>query len=85
MKLIKISAIWCPSCLVMEEIWQKLQKQKKDVEYVSLDYDIDEIDEYNVGDTLPVIILVKGEKELKRFVGEVSVEELIEGMKLYEE
>ena len=85
MKLIKISAIWCPSCLVMEEVWQKLQRQKNDVEYVSLDYDIDEVDGYNVGDTLPVIILVKGEKELKRFVGEVSVEELIEGMKLYEE
>ena len=27
MKLIKISAIWCPSCLIMEKIWQDLQEE----------------------------------------------------------
>ena len=44
MKLIKISAIWCPSCLLMEKVWHQLQKELSDIEFISYDYDLDEED-----------------------------------------
>lgn len=85
MKLIKISAIWCPSCLIMEKIWQDLQEEFNDIEFISYDYDLDdEVESYNSGDVLPVLILMEHNKELVRFIGEKSKEELIEGIRQYE-
>lgn len=85
MKLIKISAIWCPSCLIMEKVWQELQKDYKEIEFISYDYDLDEETEnYNPGDILPVIILEDNNTELTRFIGEKTKNEIIEGIKEYE-
>lgn len=85
MKLIKISAIWCPSCLIMEKIWKELQQEFKNIEFISYDYDLDdEVDYYQPGDILPVIILTNNDKELIRFKGEKTKQELIEGIKKYE-
>ena len=78
MKVIKINAIWCPACLVMNNTWNKVLK-KKDIETISLDYDVDEeeVKKYNVGDVLPVFIFMKDDKEIYRFQGEKSYKELI--------
>ena len=85
MKLIKISAIWCPSCLIMEKIWKELQEELPNIEYVSYDYDLDdEVDSYNPGDVLPIIILENNKEELTRFIGEKTKNEIIEGIKKYE-
>ena len=40
MKIIRIGAIWCPGCLVMNKIWNKISKDNS-LEIVSLDYDMD--------------------------------------------
>ena len=40
MKLIKVSAIWCPACLVMSPIWDKLDNEF-DLNLESFDYDMD--------------------------------------------
>lgn len=86
MKLIKISAIWCPSCLIMEKIWNQIKDEYKDFEYISYDYDLDdESESFNPGNILPVIILMKNDEEVKRFIGEKTKEEIIEGIKKYEE
>ena len=86
MKLIKISAIWCPSCLIMEKVWNQVKEEYPNYEYISYDYDLDdESDSYNPGNILPVIILLKDNEEVKRFIGEKTKDEIIEGIKKYEE
>lgn len=85
MKLVKISAMWCSSCLIMEKIWQQISNELKDIKFISYDYDFDdEAQKYNPGDILPVIILIDNDKEVARFVGEKTKEELLEGIKKYE-
>ena len=78
MKVIKINAIWCSGCLIMNKTWKKVQ-ETKNIETINLDYDMDEeeVKEYNPGDKLPILIFTKDDKEIKRLVGEHSYEELI--------
>ena len=77
-KIIVISAVWCPSCLVLKKHLKKINKEYN-LEFNYLDYDLDEdkILEYNVGDTLPVIIIEDNNKEVSRMVGEKSYDEII--------
>ena len=80
MKIIKIGAVWCPSCLVMNKTWNKIMKDTS-LEIISLDYDIDseEVSKYDVGKVLPVIIFVNNnEIELERLIGEQKESKLIE-------
>lgn len=78
MKVVKINAVWCSGCLVMNKIWKKILN-KYDIETINLDIDIDEdeVKKYNVGDVLPVLIFYKDDKEIIRIIGEKSEEEII--------
>jgi len=82
MKVIKITAIWCSACLIMNKRWKEIEKEY-DIETISydLDFDEEEVDKYNVGDTLPVFIIVDEDKEVNRLVGEHSIDELKEFIK----
>ena len=62
MEVIRISAIWCSSCLIMKSRFNEIAKELN-VNVIDLDYDIDDIEKYKVGDVLPVII--KGDKRLQ--------------------
>ena len=77
MKLIKFSALWCPSCLIMNGRVNKIVDEYN-LEYIEYDYDIDEakVEEYKVGDILPVIIIENNNKEVIRIIGEKSEKEL---------
>ena len=75
MKIIKISAIWCSSCIIMKSRFNDIVKDKN-IEVISLDYDIDDIEKYNVGDILPVYVKLDGEKEINRLIGEHTKEEI---------
>ena len=77
MNIVVISAIWCPSCLILNK---HLKKLKEDYEIVKYDYDFDEdiVKKYNVGKILPVIIALKDGEEVGRICGEKSYEEIIE-------
>ena len=75
MKLIKISAMWCSSCIIMKSRFNEIIKDK-DIEMISLDYDTDNIEEYNVGEILPVFIKIENGKEVARLVGEHSKKEI---------
>ena len=80
MKLIKINAIWCSACLVMNKRIEKLQKEKN-IEVKNIDYDLDneEALSYNPGNILPVLIFTDDDNnELKRLTGEVDYKELLE-------
>lgn len=80
MKIIRIHAIWCPACLVMQKSWNHLQELYKNIEFISYDYDMDEedIQKYNPGMKLPVHIFIKDEKEVERFIGEKKEVDFIE-------
>ena len=78
MKVVKINAVWCSGCLVMNKIWKNILKEYN-IETINLDIDIDEdeVKKYNVGDVLPVFIFYKDDIEVKRVIGEKSEEEMI--------
>lgn len=85
MKIIKIGAIWCPGCLVMKKVWNKICNNY-DLDITELDYDMDseEVKKYNVGNVLPVVIFVnKNNNELERLIGEQKESKLIEIIEKY--
>ena len=72
MEVIRISAVWCSSCLVMKSRFNEVASELN-IKIIDYDYDIDTdmVDKYNVSDILPVYI--KGDK---RLVGEHTKEEI---------
>ena len=76
-EIIVISAVWCPSCLILKKQLKKLHEEFN-YEYKMFDYDLDddEVSKYNVGDKLPVIIY--GDR---RLVGEHDYEDLVNFLK----
>lgn len=80
MKIIKIGAIWCGGCLVMAKAWNNLKKNYTDIEFIELDYDMDEeeVKGYQVGDVLPVFVFYKDGIEVNRINGEVKENILVD-------
>jgi thiol-disulfide isomerase/thioredoxin len=76
MKVVKINSLGCPSCIIMNKIFNK-NKEEYDIETVELDYDFDEeeVKKYNIGKILPVFIFFKDDKEIGRLNGEHKKEE----------
>ncbi len=76
-ELIVVSAVWCPSCLLLKKELKKIHEEYQ-INYQMLDYDFDEdkVKEYQVGDKLPVMIYKD-----KRLIGEKSHSEIIEFLK----
>ena len=75
MKIVKINSLGCPSCIIMNKVFNKI-KEKYTFELEELDYDFDEIDEYNPGNILPIYIFFKDNKEVNRICGEDKIEEI---------
>lgn len=77
MKIIKIGAVWCSGCLIMNKVWNELIK-KYNFSYQELDLDMDEeeVKKYNPGDKLPIFIIYDGDNEIDRFTGEYTFDEL---------
>lgn len=78
MKLIRISAIWCSSCIITYKDWNKLKESYPNYEYNEYDYDMDTdiVEKYNVGNTIPVVIAIKDDTEIGRIIGEKNYKEL---------
>lgn len=77
MKIVKIGAMWCPGCIVMHKVWAKVEENYNiEIESYDLDMDSEEVEKYNVGSTLPVIIFYKDGKEYERLVGEKKYEDI---------
>lgn len=82
MRLIKIGAIWCSGCLVMNKVWNKLIKEYNfSYETFDIDMDEDEVEKYNVGEKLPVFIVMENDKEIKRFIGEYSYSDMVNNLR----
>ena len=83
MKIIKISAMWCPSCLIMNDIVNDVV-EANNIELIKYDFDMDAdiVNKYNVGNILPVIIKIDDdENEISRIIGEHSKKEIEEFIK----
>lgn len=82
MKVVKISAIWCGACLIMNKVFEEMKK-KYPFEFVELDYDFDEeeVKKYSCGDILPVFIFYQDNLELFRLTGEFSFQEVEKKLK----
>lgn len=80
MNIVKIGAMWCPGCLVMHKTWAQIEKEYPDIEITTYDLDMDseDVEKYDVGTTLPVIIFYKENVEYKRLVGEKKYEDINE-------
>lgn len=74
MKIVKINSLGCPSCIIMNKVFNQIKKEY-DFELLELDYDFDDIDEYNAGNILPIFIFYKGEEEVERLCGEHKIED----------
>lgn len=77
MKLVKIGALWCTGCLMVNKRLKDIKEEYSNIEFIDLDYDFDEI-KYEVGKVLPVLILEKDGQEVSRLVGEVSKDQIRE-------
>lgn len=84
LKIVRISAMWCPACIIMNKFWSNVEKEFSNIEFVTYDLDMDEdvVKEYTPGYILPVLIAFEDGKELKRTVGEKNLEDT---MKFIEE
>ena len=82
MKLIKIGAIWCSGCLVMNSVISKTIKNYP-IDFVEYDIDMDEEEakSYHPGDTLPVFIVMDQDQEVDRFEGEYSYQDFVDKLK----
>ena len=58
MKIVKINSLGCPSCIIMNKVFNKI-KEKYTFELEELDYDFDDIEQYNPGNILPIYIFYK--------------------------
>jgi len=65
----------------MKKIWKEIEEEYPNLDIITLDYDMDEdeVNRYNPGDVLPVVILKNNEKEI-RLIGEKTKEEIIESI-----
>ena len=80
-KIVVISAVWCPSCLILKKHLKKLKNDYSNINIELLDYDFDEIEEYKVGNVLPVMISYIDNEENNRLIGEKNYDEIIEFLK----
>ena len=78
MEIVKIGAMWCSGCLIMNKIFREITNER-DINITSLDIDMDEEEalKYEPGDILPVFIFFVDEREVHRMVGEHSKEEIL--------
>ena len=85
MKIIKINAVWCPACIVSNKIWKNVlvDYPNLEIEELDLDFDEEEVKQYNVGDTLPVVIFMDKDKEVFRLIGEKTKDEIYKVVEEY--
>ena len=84
MKIVKISSLACPSCIIMNKVFNKA-KEKFNFEYEEYDFDLehDEIQKFNPGNKLPLYIIFKDGKEVNRIIGEYKEEDFDNIIKEY--
>ncbi|MGB7594111.1 MAG: thioredoxin family protein [Erysipelotrichaceae bacterium] len=81
MKIVMLSASWCPACLIVQKRMKTIQEiiARYPFEMLDIDFDEEKTAVYKVGKTLPVFIVLDDEgNEIRRTVGERTALELKE-------
>jgi thioredoxin 1 len=78
-QLFLFTAEWCPGCKTLEPVMDKISS-KIYVEKINIDYESDRVKAANVM-SIPTVVLAKNGKEIKRFVGVKSYEQVLEFIK----
>ena len=78
MNAILISAMWCPSCLIMNGIYQRVFQSYPMIPLTHIDFDeeSDKVISFQIGNILPVLILFEKGTEKIRIIGEKSKKEV---------
>ena len=74
MQIVKISSLGCTSCIIVNNVLEKILENYK-IHVKEVDYDFDDYS-YEVGTVLHVLIFEKDGTEVDRLVGEVSYEDI---------
>ena len=80
MRIVKITSLGCPSCIVMNKVFNRI-KEKYNFILEEYDYDFDDIESFEAGNIMPVYIIFKNEKEIYRLCGEHTLEEFEDAIK----
>jgi len=81
MKIVMLSASWCPACLIVQKRMKTIQDfiVRYPFEMLDIDFDEEKTAVYKVGKTLPVFIVLDDDgNEIRRIVGERTALELKE-------
>ncbi|MEA3463788.1 MAG: thioredoxin family protein [Patescibacteria group bacterium] len=83
MKLLKIGALWCKECLIMNPMWVEIEKEIPELqsEYYEADEYPDLQKKYNVKEIPTFIFLDKNNKKILRLEGLQNKEELVKIVK----
>lgn len=78
MKVIKVGALWCSSCIIVNNYWSSIKDKYPNIEFIDYDLDFDSLDveKLNIGNKLPEIIIYEDNIEIKRIIGEKIKEEI---------
>lgn len=68
MKILKFGAPWCGPCRIQDKILDELQSEGYDVEKINVD-EHEELAEKHDVMSVPTILILDGETEVKRFTG----------------
>ena len=80
MKLLAITAKWCPSCIVMNSRLEKIKAELPWLLFEEYDYDrdIQVREQYQIGKEIPIFILLdQAGAEIKRLEGEIDRKDFI--------
>ncbi|NCD00911.1 thioredoxin [bacterium] len=83
MKVLKFGATWCPGCVVMKPMWEKIEEEVSELEteFFDADQNKDVLEKYNVKDLPTFIFLNKEGEEFLRLQGILNEDSLKETIK----
>ena len=76
MKIVKITSLGCPSCIIMNKVFNQI-KEEYSFELEEYDFDFDDIEKFKAGNIMPVYIFYRNNIEIGRLCGEHKKEEFI--------
>ena len=83
MKVLKFGAVWCPGCVVMKPMWEKIEGEMPELETEFFDADQNKeiVEKYKVKDLPSFIFLDKNGEEILRLQGMLSEDKVREAIK----
>ena len=78
MKTIKyFTASWCPPCRLFRPIMKEIEREGHSIQFIDVDHDEGNLAEKYEITSVPTSIVEESGKEIERFVGALSKEEVL--------